>query len=576
MRRPLLALSAILLAASGLRAAEPVLKRSDVVFMYQADVATYQQYNATVLAWGGKPTAQSKAAAQQAGVKFLGSVGMVTEFARYYERFPETYDEGLCRDVFGQPVKVPWLTDHQHKGIPFWWCCTHQPQFRQYLRERVVETVEAGADGVHMDDHMGTSGGLWLGICFCDRCVHGFQTYLASLPPDELHALGIEQTTAYDYRAVLRQWLSDSESDQANTVTRHPLWNQWSIYQVRSAAAFMQELRELAATTAGRPLPIGANAGLLWPRHLADYQAIDLFSAETDHHAAGLKFTDLPLVAYRMADAVDRPYAATASGGDWAFIKEHDRPGLVGGWIALSYAAGHCFMVPHRQWCYTPEKGTHWYQGPAEKFATLYQFVRNNAQLLDGYATYADVAVVMPYASFVKDPGRWFDLCGQLAAANVSYRLVLAGDALVDHPLTPELLAECPRLLIPQQEGLLPADRQLVEQYAAQRRTFTTAAEALSAIKPAVRVDDDQPVRVLSRVQSGSAVVHLLNYAYDAQQDDVTPLTEVEVEVDLAALGVPTATTCNFVAIDGTSLTLPIVDGRVVVPQLGLWGLLAF
>ena len=60
---------------------------------------------------------------------------------------------------------------------------------------------------------------------------------------------------------------------------------------------------------------VGANAGLLWPRHLADYQALDLFSAETDHHAAGRRFTAQPLVAYRLAEAVERPYAATASGG---------------------------------------------------------------------------------------------------------------------------------------------------------------------------------------------------------------------------------------------------------------------
>ena len=117
------------------------------------------------------------------------------------------------------------------------------------------------------------------------------------------------------------------------------------MYQGRAAAAFMRELRELVAATAGRPLPIGANAGLLWPRHLGDYQALDLFSAETDHHAVGRRFTDQPLVAYRLADAVRRPYAATASGGDWAFIQEHQTPGLVRGWVALAYAAGHAFMA---------------------------------------------------------------------------------------------------------------------------------------------------------------------------------------------------------------------------------------
>ena len=138
-----------------------VVNRSDVVFMYQADRAIYAQYGATVLAWGGKPT--PKSLAEAAGVKFFGSVGMVTEFARYYDRFPETYEQGLCRDIQNQPVKVPWLTDHQHHGKPYWWCCTQQPLFRKYLTERVVETVQAGAAGLHIDDHLGTAGGLWLG-----------------------------------------------------------------------------------------------------------------------------------------------------------------------------------------------------------------------------------------------------------------------------------------------------------------------------------------------------------------------------------------------------------------------------
>ena len=107
-----------------------VLARSDVVFMYQAEPEVYRGYGATALAWGGKPSPESLRDA--AGLKFFGSVGMVTEFSRYYERFPQSYEQGLCRDIDGQPVKVPWLTDHQHKGVPFWWCCTQQPQFRQY------------------------------------------------------------------------------------------------------------------------------------------------------------------------------------------------------------------------------------------------------------------------------------------------------------------------------------------------------------------------------------------------------------------------------------------------------------
>lgn len=565
-----------LLAASLVSAAEPALKRSDVVFMYQAGRQVYQDYGATVLAWGGKPTPQSKAEAAAAGVKFFGSVGMVTEFSRYYERFPQTYEQGLCRDVDGQPVKVPWLTDHQHKGVPYWWCCTRQPQFREYLRERVLETVKAGADGVHIDDHLGTSGGLWLGICFCDLCVAGFPAHLKTLSADELNRQGITQVEGFNYRDILRQWRGAQDAKQKRPVTQHPLWNQWSLYQGRAAAAFMKEIRELAASTAGRPMPVGANAGLLWPRHLADYQALDLFSAETDHHAAGKRFSDQPLFAYRLADAVQRPYAATASGGDWAFIKEQQLPGLVRGWIALSYAAGHNFMAPQRQWCYTPEKGTHWYEGPAEKFAPLYRFVRAHARYLDGYDTYADVSIVLPHRSFLKNSRRWFDLANQLAAANISYRLLLAGDELVDHPLTAEALRASRVLLIPERGEFLPADRALIEKHTADHPVYSSAAEVLAQGKPAVQTKAAEVVRALPRVATGSAVVHLLNYAYDAARDDVAPLKDVQVRLDLPALGVPQAATCKFISPGAEPQTLPVDHGTVVVPTLGLWGFLVF
>ena len=59
-----LGISCVVVVASGTAADSP-LRRSDVVFMYQADRQTYQQYGATVLAWGGKPTPQSKAEARR-------------------------------------------------------------------------------------------------------------------------------------------------------------------------------------------------------------------------------------------------------------------------------------------------------------------------------------------------------------------------------------------------------------------------------------------------------------------------------------------------------------------------------
>lgn len=564
-------LSLALAFVSAASAPMSVLKHSDVVFMYHGGRDVYRAYGATVLAWGGKPTQAARAEAE--GVRWFGSVGMVTEFAAYYERDPATYEQGLCRDVHSEPVKVPWLTDHQHKGIPYWWCCTNQPRMRDFVRDRVVETIKAGADGLHVDDHLGTSGGLWLGICFCDRCIEGFRAHLAALPQRERERLGIADAASYDFRAEARRWL---EAGADRKVTQHPLWPEFEAYHTRAAAAFMMELRDLAARTAGKPVPVGANAGLLWGRHLADYQALDMFSAETDHHASSRKPSDDPMLAYRIAEAVGRPYASTASGWDWAYIKEHNLHGLVRCWIALSYAAGHRLMAPHRQWCYTEEKGTHWYDGPTERFAPLYRFVRENAALFDGYETLADVRIVMPYRAFMRNPGEWMEKGRKLSAANLSYRVLLAGDRIVPKRLSPAELRGSTPIVTCNLDDLDPADARVLSGGIRTGRipTFADVDQAIAALRPIASVESDGPVRVLARTRKGSAVVHLLNYAYDAAKDDVAPLKGLTVTLDLKRLGLDGAKQCVLIRPGHAPHTAPIVNGTVRVPTLELWGIL--
>jgi len=545
----------------------PVLQRSDVVFMYQADRQTYTDYGATVVAWGGRPNARVLEAAR--GLKFFGSVGMVTEFARYYDRFPDTYAEGLCRNLDGQPYKVPWLTDHQHKGVPYWWCCPRQPLFRQYLAERVTDTVKAGAYGVHIDDHLGTAGSLGLGGCFCQRCVEQFQDYLKALPKETLARCDVTDPAQFNYRDALRAWLAQKPGRH---LSQHLLWPHWRIYQLKGAAAFIAELRTLAAGAAGRPVPMGANACLLWGPHLADYQSLDLFSAEIPHQAETRRFSDDPIVAYRLAEAVGRPLAATASGGDWAFIKAQQLPGLVRGWIALGYAAGHCLMVPHRQWCYTPQLGTHWYDGPKEKFAPLYQFVRQHAQLFDPFQTYADVTVAVAHRTLDRDTRRVVSLCNQLTAAHLSYRLLLGGDEIVDHPLPSEDLQRAQRLWVIEPKDFQQADQARLAEVPRQRR-YETMQQLLTQLTPAVRPESPDPVRVFPRIAPGRAVLHLINWQYDPSRDDVVPIHNLKLRLQLAALGVGKATEARLCSPGTAPVTLPIQDGQLTVPELGLWAI---
>jgi hypothetical protein len=547
----------------------PVLKRSDVVFMYQAPRAVYEAYGATALAWGG--TLKEKSAEQAAGLKYFGSVGMVTEFARFYDRFPQSYEQGLCRNLKGEPFKVPWLTDHQHKGVPFWWCCTRQPLFRKYICERVVETVKNGANGVHIDDHLGTAGALSVdGGCFCERCVGEFREYLRGLPSEEVAGYGVGDISTFDSAAHVREWLADHP---AGKIADNPLWSCWRSYQLRGAAAFMNELRALAARTAGKPVPMSANACLLWGPHLNDYQALDYFSAEIEHHAPQKALSDEPLAAYRIADAVNRPLAATASGGDWAFIKENNLHGLVQSWIALGYAAGNYLMAPNRQWCYTPQKGTHWYEGPQEKFAPLFRFIREHSALFDNYENHADIIVAYAQRTFDRDRGKFTGVCQQLAETNISFRLALGGDDVVAHSLSREDFHGPAPVLVLEPEDFQQKDKALLASIPEERK-LDSVESVLGKVTPAVRLTNGQRLRVFPRVKPGAAVIHLVNWNYDVARDGVEPARDVRLQPDFGALGLKGAKRATILAPGRQPGAVEIANGTLMVPEVGLWAII--
>src|SRR5262249_29717120 len=151
---------------------------------------------------------------------------------------------------------------------------------------------------------------------------------------------------------------------------------------------------------------------------------------------------------------------------------------------------------------------------------------------------------------------------------------LLAGDDIVDHPLRAEDLAVSRALLISDQRDLLPADRALVEAQLKSRPVFTNVAEVLEAVRPAVQLKTDKPVRALPRVKPGSGVIHLLNWGYDPARDDVESALNVHVTLDLKALGLPPDPPCSLVQPGGEPQSLKVAGGAVDVPALGLWALL--
>jgi hypothetical protein len=232
-------------------------------------------------------------------------------------------------------------------------------------------------------------------------------------------------------------------------------------------------------------------------------------------------------------------------------------------------------MAPHRQWCYTEEKGTHWYEGPRGAYAPLYRFVRENRALLDDHRAWAEVGLVLPHRSFASDRERWIGLGEALSAAGVPYRIVLGGDEVVDRPIEARDLQGLRVLLDPSPGDLLPADGAVLDAAFPPGRRVKTVGEAIAAAPAVVAVEGGAPVRLLPRVGPAGAVVHVLGRRYESNSDAVAPLRDVSLSIDLEALGVAGCRRARVLAPDSATVEIPVEAGRVRVPSVGLWSLLS-
>ena len=115
---------------------QPVLRHSDVVFMYAADDDAYKAYNATFVAWGGADTAEQVARHHRLGIRCTGSMWCLTAGAKNVHE-DQKLRNACAVDIESKPVLVPWLFDHTHEGTKTYFGCTNHPDFRALCEKRV-------------------------------------------------------------------------------------------------------------------------------------------------------------------------------------------------------------------------------------------------------------------------------------------------------------------------------------------------------------------------------------------------------------------------------------------------------
>ncbi|NOZ22362.1 MAG: hypothetical protein GXP25_14880, partial [Planctomycetes bacterium] len=544
---------------------------------------------------------------------YCGGAAFRTAFAAMMD-FDPNWRDSRCLTIEGEPITIPWLWDHKHKktGEPAYWFCTNAPGYRKFLKWQVMLAMKADVDGLHIDDYNGTAGTEWYGCCFCKYCMAAFTEYLKkNVPAARLKQYGIESLDGFDYKAFLNGKGVKTVKDFKRILIKPPelLGPDFVRFQYFAAAAFVDEARKYGEGLIGHPLLLSVNSSCSSPKSLVIAPQLSYFCGEVHHGAEKSKWGPQqnwklePVWTFKLADAVNRPQCATGAGWDWAYVAEHKKPGLVRTWIAQDYAFGHCLMAPHRQWAYTKEKGTHHYQSKPEDFAHIYRFVRRNASLFDDYEGVGLVALL--YSNAAARAGHHQRLamenaCLWLAANNVPFEIVMAGDDWLDVKLTPEKLAKYIALVVCEPALLEGEQKKAVDDFAAAGKVIkwndkklALDVEALRKLLPKqITIDGAEHVIAVARAipdkPDAPAVLHLLNRNYDEPSDSMRKLTNFKVTLGSALLGERTLTTATFYAppdkLDPADPgankpiqleTFQLAEGGVVItiPELDLWGI---
>lgn len=555
------------------------VRHSDVVFMYApGDPGLYDAYGCGIVLWGSGP--QAAEAARERGVRFQGSIWFLTAWGDKLAEDPELL-RAVCVDIEGKPIEVPWLTDHR-QALPNYWGCTTSPYYREYCKQRALEAVQGAVTGLHIDDHAGTAAcASWAGGCFCESCIVGFRDFLRrNYTPEQLSAMGVRDVATFDYTEYVRGYAT-TRQEYLNVRWSIPLFVPYVSFEIEGEASLVGEIREACEAAVGRSLFLSANTCLPNPVQLGDYQHLDTLCGETDLHAGAGRPVDSAHFPYKLAEGLGRPLAATASGGDWAWVSANGKPGLVKCWTAESYAFGQRLMAPHHQWCYTPEKGTHWWDGRTEDFAPLYRWVADHPALLDGFETVSDTVLVFNAPACFRGADASPEVAGWLASHNVQYRCAVAGGDWVGERLDRASLLAADRVIVSSREGLDDDQRATLDAVRQAGKLIEwSGPESLGGLlPPSVEVTGDGGsvwATVRRNAATGEVAVHLLGRAYDLASDSVPPLAHVRVSIARRLLGdarLASAVAYAVPAGEPRSLDLATDDDRVSfeLPELGMW-----
>jgi hypothetical protein len=98
------------------------------------------------------------------------------------EPVTDLIEECCSRDIHQVPCHAHWVEcpDRDHQCF---YMDRNNPVWREYLKAVIRIQIDAGVDGIQLDEAELPMGAFQYGACFCKDCMKGFRSYLANQNP---------------------------------------------------------------------------------------------------------------------------------------------------------------------------------------------------------------------------------------------------------------------------------------------------------------------------------------------------------------------------------------------------------
>jgi hypothetical protein len=491
------------------------------------------------------------------------------------EKVIDLPEECCSRDIHGNALHARWVEcpDREHQAYLM---DRNNPAWREYLKAIIRIQIDAGVDGVQLDEAELPLTSLQYGGCFCKDCMREFREYLKGLPqlPAELDGVNLD-------RFHYGEWLLERGYDFQQNREESPLFWDYIRCQRRAITRYFGELADYArqfAASKGRTVMVSGNFFNLFDQYYSLAPYVDLMITEMRN----TRYRQPAWYRYVAGFAADKPVIVVENPYGGVIPELVDKLKVGKGYdlfrMSLYEAAalGANMSVPYGSWMGSVIQDS--FYAPHDLCVEIQRFLAEHDHLYSRQ-TFSETAVVYSVESNFQLVARrdlfvdnrtnvsssqtvpFWEVCETLADNIQPFDVVFFPDGQLraDLPSLDALrqyrtlvLPDC-RFLTPEQAKLLAAyqeqggrllvigglgtnlpepDRQVLVTHP---NTILSDAIQLSRFADGLQVRLDTPADLalhIHRLADGAAI-HLIRYDYAETQDAVPILPELNLTVRL-------------------------------------------